>query len=169
MLLVHGTYHWLPRRTAFRNDFYMACAAPRRADQISTLNVLHIFWVPVAPLGRWKRWRCTGCGNPPNHNVKTRRIFKIAGVIVLVFFTVVVWTSPGMADEPAVWAVRVIAPLGAVASVIHIATSSPDEPGYRARRLAVVPADDEICPFCGTTLFNAPPVCFCPACDVRRY
>jgi len=168
MHIIHGTYHWFPRRVAFRNDFCLACAAPRRAVQFRTLDVFHVYWVPVLPLGWWKRWHCAKCGNRPDHNVKTRRFFKVAGLLVLLFFTALVWLAPGIPDEPGSWAVRVVAPLGAVATAIHLARSSPDDPGYKVRLLEVIPADDATCPFCGVPLFNANTECYCPSCQVKR-
>jgi hypothetical protein len=168
MLLIHGTYHWFPRRKAFRNDFCMACAEPRRAVLISTLDVLHIFWLPVIPLGRWRRWKCSQCGNPPHHSVKTRRGFKIAGALLLLVGGVIVWTVPDLPDEPGVWLARYGLPLASVVTVVHIAMSGPAEPGYRARKRTIEPANDKDCPFCGTALFCAPPDCFCPNCETWR-
>jgi hypothetical protein len=168
MFVIHGVYHWFPRRVAFRNDFCLACAAPRRAVQTSTLDVVHLFWVPLVPIGRWKRWSCTICGKRPDEIVKTRRIFKVAGLVLLMLFTAVVWMVPGMPDEPGVWAVRVVTPLAAVATAIHLMRSSSDDRGYKPRQRQVVPADDAICPFCGTPLFSAHPDCYCPGCQVMR-
>jgi hypothetical protein len=168
MHVVLGIYHWFSRRVAFRNDFCLACAAPTRAVQISTSDVLHLYWVPVLPIGRWKRWYCTKCGNQPHHNVKTRRVFKIAGLLLLLFFATIAWMPRVVAHETVAWIVRVVAPLGAVATAIHIARSSPDDPSYNARQLEIVPADDTICPFCDTPLVSAPPHCYCPICQVNR-
>lgn len=47
---------------AFRNDYCLARGEERRAVQVRTFDVGHIFWIPILPAGFWKRWVCTVCG-----------------------------------------------------------------------------------------------------------
>jgi hypothetical protein len=77
-----------PRRVAFRNDYCMACNAPRRAVQIRTLDVIHLYFIPLLPLGLWKRWCCCTCGMNPHQLHLTRRLIKTAVLVVFLFCTV---------------------------------------------------------------------------------
>jgi hypothetical protein len=87
MFIIHGIYHWRPRRTAFRNDYCRACKAQTVSVLIRTVDVLHLFWIPVLPLGVWSRWFCMRCKSRPHQNVATRRGFKIAGAACLALMT----------------------------------------------------------------------------------
>ena len=51
MILIHGVYHWRPTPVAFRNDYCIPCRAERTSIQVRTIDVLHLFWVPLLPLG----------------------------------------------------------------------------------------------------------------------
>jgi hypothetical protein len=174
MLIIHGTYRMFPRRVAFRNDYCMACNAPRRAAQIRTLDVIHLYFIPLLPLGFWKRWCCCTCGMNPHQLHLTRRLLKTTALVVFLFCTVFFWSVyflivPGIAeDAPIFWIFGVFSPAGAVAMAIHLALWKPDEPGYKERLRAVPPADEVICPFCSTAMVDEFFECHCPSCGVRR-
>ncbi len=51
MLLVYGIYNFRPKRTAFRNDYCLFCARPRRSEEIRSFDVCHLFWIPFASAG----------------------------------------------------------------------------------------------------------------------
>src|SRR5262249_6809808 len=153
---------------AFRNDFCLACSAPRMAVQVSTLRVFHLYWVPLLPLGRRSRWLCAECGAQPHHNVKTRRVFKVGGLAVLVFLTGFFWMTPGIPGEPVItWVIRVTALIGALGTAVWIARSSP-EVDYRQRMLTVVPSEERLCPFCNVALIRTSLDCYCPECQIKR-
>ena len=112
MHILHGTYHLFPRRLAFRNDFCLGCAAARRSVQISTLHVFHVYGIPLLPLGRRKRWSCTECGRRPDERLKTRRSYKIAGLVILLFLSILFWMIPvNSEDATSSWIYRIGAPI----------------------------------------------------------
>src|ERR1700686_3493787 len=47
MLIIRGSYHFWPKRVAFRNDYCLRCQAPRRSIAIRTFDVGHLFWNPI--------------------------------------------------------------------------------------------------------------------------
>src|SRR5258708_1790660 len=94
MFFVHGQYHFRPKRTAFRNDFCLFCEKPRRAIQVRTLDVWHFFWIPLIPLGLWKRWHCTACGHSPAFNPRNRRRFIGTLAALAAAFAGVFWLIP---------------------------------------------------------------------------
>ena len=51
MFVIHGAYHFWPKRVAFRNDYCFTCGQACRAVAIRTFDVGHIFWIPILPVG----------------------------------------------------------------------------------------------------------------------
>jgi hypothetical protein len=168
MILIHGAYHFWPKRVAFRNDYCLSCRAPSRSIAVRTFDVGHIFWIPVLPVGFWKHWRCIKCGEEPHTSPGTRRSFKWIGLAILILFSVVSWVEPVAApDEWISWLFRIGGPAASLLLLRHL-LRSPKEVSLRQGFKTVVPADDTVCPFCGTPLL-AGPRWSCPACGVLRY
>src|SRR5690348_8356033 len=168
MVLIHGTYHFKRTRLAFRNDYCLYCDQPRRAVQIRSLDFWHIFWIPVLPLGVWKRWICTTCGHQPHVRTKTRRPLKWVGFVILLILSVPFWVTP--MDPTFVfgtWIFRIAAPIGAILTLINLLRTSKDVP-LKARLAAVPPASDTSCPFCGIPLLVVSSQSTCPNCGVVR-
>lgn len=167
MVIVHGIYHFRPRPVAFRNDYCLACQRTRRAVQVRSFDVGYIYWVPLLPLGFWKRWVCTVCSRNPHAHIGTRRPFKWLGLLALVTLALVFWLGPvDPSDAVMWWLIRVAAPLGAILLLWHL-LSTPKDPTL-SERLATVPAaTDIVCPFCGTQLLISSQ-CSCPTCGVIR-
>src|SRR5271169_3478615 len=170
MFLVRGTYHFWPKRVAFRNDFCLRCQAPRRSIAVRTFDVGHIFWIPILPVGLWKHWECDVCGQHPHVNPRTRRSFKWLGLVCLLAVSLIAWAAPADADfGTAGWIVRVAAPALAILLFVHL-RRTPKEPSLRQRLSMIPPAADTICPFCATPLVPDTGARWaCPACKAMRY
>ena len=166
MLIVYGVYRWKAKRVAFRNDYCLACGEARRAVQVRTFDVGHIFWIPILPAGFWKRWVCTVCGQDPHVTTKTRRGFKWVGLFILVLVAFIFWAdSPEPDAVAAFWIGRIAAPVGAALLLRHL-LRTPKEPTLKARLETIQPATDTVCPFCGAQLLVLGSQCSCPACGV---
>jgi len=168
MLLIHGTYHFWPKRVGFRNDYCLACQAPRRAIALRTFDVGHIYWIPILPVGFWKHWKCTACGRDPHVTVKTRRSFKWAGLACLIIVSLFFWTAPE--DDPVLsWGFRIVPLVLALPLLWHL-LRNPAEPTLKERLQRIEPAADSVCPFCATPLLAATTGRWsCPACGAARY
>lgn len=173
VLVIHGTYHWQRQTLAFRNDYCLSCAAPRLAYLQRTFDVLHLFWIPVLPLGFWKRWRCSVCGLDPHARAAMARPIKWAGIALLIVGAVVFWmTTPGASggkdDDPVmVWTFRLTLPIAAALAIRHTLRARPPE--RLAEKLRLVSANrDSTCPRCGTTLTVASPWYRCGKCGLER-
>ncbi len=167
ILIIHGLYRFRPRRLAFRNDFCLNCGQQRRSVQVRTFNAVHLFYIPIIPLGFWKRWLCSACGKEPHVLSKTRRSFKWAGLVVLVFFSVSFWIIPVDRDFVLrTWLIRVAAPIGAVLTLRHL-LKTPKDPVLQEKLAMVSPANETACPFCRTQMIVGS-VNQCPACGVVR-
>ena len=88
MLLVHGAYHFWPKRVAFRNDYCVTCDGPRRAIAVRTFDVGHVFWIPILPVGFWRHWVCSACKRNPHVTSKMGRSIKWAGVYWLIAISI---------------------------------------------------------------------------------
>jgi hypothetical protein len=168
LFIVYGVYRWIAKRVAFRNDYCLACGDARRAVQVRTFDVGHIFWIPILPAGFWKRWVCTVCGRDPHVGTKTRRGFKWVGLFILVLFAVVFWIVPVEPDAVAFfWGLRIAAPVGAGLLLWHL-MRTPKEPTLKEKLASILPATDTVCPFCGAQLLMLASQCSCPVCGVVR-
>ena len=169
MLLIRGSYHFWPKRVAFRNDYCLRCQSPRRSIAIRTFDVGHIFWIPILPVGFWKRWQCEVCGQAPHAYPKVRRIFKWMGFVFSIALSLLVWTAPGSGDFGMLaWIFRVAAPAGGILLLFDL-LRSPKEPSLRQKLTMIPPASDTICPFCATPLLAIAGARWsCPQCGAVR-
>jgi hypothetical protein len=168
VLIVYGVYRWKPKPVAFCNDYCLSCGKQRRAVQIRTFNAGHIFWIPILPVGFWKRWVCTTCGRDPHVSTRTRRGFKWVGLFILLIFSAVFWFVPVESDDVAlIWALRVVTPIGAFLTLVHLFRTEK-EPSLQSKLATVQPAADTVCPFCGAPLLMVSSRCSCPACGAVR-
>ena len=169
MSIIHGVYHFQAKRLAFRNDYCLSCGQARRSAQIRTFDVAHAFWIPILPLGFWKRWICTTCGRQPHVSTKTRRPFKWAALFVLLLLGVVFWAVPPPSDFVAgTWVMRIGAPLGAILVLVHLLRTSKD-PSRKDLLRVIQPASETVCPFCGAQMLVLASQCSCPVCGVVRF
>ena len=167
MLIVYGVYHWWPKRIAFRNDYCLRCCQECRAEQIRTLDVGHVFWIPLLPCGFWKRWYCAKCRHNPHEFPATRRIFKWIGLAILILFATAFWAMPVERDFVAgTWIFRIGAPIAALLTLVHL-LRTPADVSLKERLARILPASDVTCPFCGIQLIVGER-CFCPSCAVVR-
>jgi hypothetical protein len=157
----------MAKRVAFRNDYCLGCGEARRAVQVRTFDVGHIFWIPILPTGFWKRWVCTVCGRDPHVTTKTRRGFKWAGLAILVIFSVAFWFPPEPDAVTVYRVLRIVTPVGAALLLRHL-LRTPKEPTLKARLATIPPAADTVCPFCGAQLLMLGSQCSCPVCGVVR-
>jgi len=168
MFIIHGVYHWWPKRVAFRNDYCLSCQAASRSFAIRTFDVGHIFWIPVLPVGFWKHWQCTRCHSEPHTSPGTRPFFKWTGVCLLALLAVISWVEPvEPPDEWVNWLFRIGAPLGGVVLLVNV-LRTPRTLSLRKALKSVTPAADILCPFCASPLL-AGPRWFCSGCGVLRY
>jgi len=161
MLIEIGEYHLWPKPVAFRNDYCLTCQRERRAIRSRTLDVVHVFYVPVLPVGFWKHWSCSACGRDPHGRRGSRSSLKWFSMLVLIVLALLFWLEPG---TPV--AVRAIITTLSVLLVLYL-LRSPSEMAMREKLAAVPSATDTICPFCQTPMVGGTQWS-CPACGVVR-
>jgi hypothetical protein len=170
MFIIHGAYHFWPKRIAFRDDYCLRCRVPRRAIAVRTFDVGHIFWIPILPVGYWRHWQCTACGRNPHVNPSTRRPFLWTGLLGLIVISAIFWAVPADSDFGAGGcAFRIAAPAAAILVFIYL-QRTPKSPSLRERLATLPPTPDIICPFCSTPLVSGTGERWCcPGCNVVRY
>ena len=170
MLIIRGSYRFWPKRVAFRNDYCLRCQAPRRSIAIRTVDVGHLFWIPILPVGFWKRWTCEVCGQAPHVYPKVRRSFKWVGLVFSIALSLLMWTAPVDTNFGVLgWFLRVAAPAGGILLLFDL-LRTPKEPSLRRNLATIAPATDTVCPFCATPLIAGSGTRWsCPQCGAVRY
>ncbi len=167
MFVVSGIYSFFPEAVAFRNDFCLSCEDERLSLQIRSFDVVHIYWIPMIPLGFRKAWACRVCGNSPHDATKTRLGFKKAAVVVAGIGASVSWIAPAAGDESAtVWIARLFLTLGFLAAIRWVTHHQPSV-SLDEHLSHIEPYSAPSCPLCGNELFSMPER-HCPGCGVRQ-
>ena len=167
MFILHGTYHLGRKRLAYRNDFCLTCERENVAEQWRTFDLFHLFFVPVLPLGFWKRWHCAACGNNPHERVRTSKTLIIVFAAVVGLMAALFWMPPLIpppADAQTFWTMRLIFSLGFPALVFW-ATRMKPVIGLKERLRQVKPLPTDSCWRCGGSLDRDG---FCASCRLQR-
>ncbi len=168
LVFLYGLYSFRRKLVAFRNDFCLSCGVPRLAYRHRTFDVIHVFFIPLLPLGFWKRWYCGTCGRNPHAARQTRLPFKIAVAVVLGVFTIALFLAqPGPKDVGVTWFIRAFFGIPFLLSLVWLFRSKPD--ARLADLLRTVPLSDAtVCPICKTGLVPGPHAWRCPRCGMER-
>lgn len=167
MILVHGVYHFRPKRLAFRNDYCLYCNGERRAERIRTFDTAYLFWVPILPLGFRTRWYCVECRHDPHENRHARRGLKWSVIAFLLMFAAVSWLEPVSSDFVlGGWLLRIGLPAAAL-WMLHSVMNTPEDPSIHELLEHVATPADTTCPFCKTPLMVGSTT-WCPDCGAER-
>ena len=165
---ITGTYHWLPKKVAFRNDFCRVCGDKRISFAVRTFDVFHLFFIPILPLGLWRRWYCTVCGNRPHWAPKVTRSVKIGYMLLAVFLGAQAWFlfDPAETDSDFLWTLRIGSPIVFLWALLAFIRRPVDDP-FKEKLLAVPPYADQTCPLCGGVLAMGVPMA-CSGCGAQH-
>ncbi len=169
LFIVFGSYHWWKKITAFRHDYCRNCEEDITAHLIRTFDVVHIYWIPVFPYGMWGRWRCEECGIHPHvNNIRTRKSFKILGVIVLSFLALIMWAPQPTqdADMEIIWGMRIGLPVALIALAVSLYRHG-DPPAFKEKLAQVERYTSSSCILCDGELAGGHPEC-CDECGARH-
>lgn len=106
MILIFGTHRFAPRPAGERDATCRSCDETVTAVRESTFDMIHLFWIPLIPLGRHERWRCPSCGADPFAPIQSR---FIRVVLVCIVLATAAWSwvaHPSKIDETSLWIIR---------------------------------------------------------------
>jgi len=167
LLIIHGTYSFKRRIVAFRDDYCLGCSAPRVAYLHRTFDVWHLFYIPLLPLGFWKKWKCATCGKDPHTPIGTRYAFKWAGIVVLAILSATCWLIPiEKGDEAFDWSARIGFPIAFMFTLWVTLHSKRDE-NLKDKIAEIRSSTTKNCPRCGSPV---PPLdkWHCFNCGIER-
>lgn len=168
-MLLHGIYRFKEAPIAYRADHCTRCKGPTVAMQLSAFCWIHLFFIPVIPLGRHRRWTCRACGNDPRVDARsTSSLVLVAILLALAGGTCLLfWFTP--AGEPGgegIWAVRAFLTVCCLVILAWI-RSYLRGPKLRDLLARVRPASRTECLLCGGALEPRNPP-RCPRCGLDR-
>lgn len=167
MILIFGKHRWQPQVLAYRNDYCLTCDLPRISVLRKTNDFLHLYYVPVLPVGRSKHWHCLECDGDPHARVKTGRGTKLVAAILAWMIAAIFWALPvNPADQFAFKCIALGAAIGglilSLAWLYHKPVVSLSEGLKSVPRLS-----PEFCINCDAELL--PLADYCPDCEVEYF
>ena len=159
MYIHTGFYNLVPKIVAFRSDYCRTCRCETIAHARRSLEVFHVYWVPIFPLGIWTRWFCTKCGKRPHDPTTVRRPIRVIVVVFFLLLSVLLWfvvivamfyPSVNPTDDK-------FAMIGAIVMSIRLFLSgywawNTETDNYKARLINVMPYSGHACPLCADQL-----------------
>lgn len=163
-MILHGICHFGNKRVACRNDYCTVCEAPTFAEGRRSLVMLHVFFVPLIPLGLKVRWFCTACRQETDVKRPSRTGMLIAGILFGFFMMFVGVMTLILNQEPKGWAVI---GMGLVtAGALIWLKQRQDYHAYEIAKRDIVPLSTDFCPYCRDPLLaGTTPRCY--SCDVK--
>ena len=167
-----GFYNWGRRKTAFRSDYCMNCEREVRANCVRSLVVLRLEFVPVFPLGFWKLWECSRCGQPPSCPPTARTAVLMLGAVVFGLFGLLLFWVGLTFDKVETAAILAIgAGFAAASAGLSLwCWQRSFAPSYADRFAEVRPSQTTTCPECGSelTMSETAATTECLPCGLQR-
>jgi hypothetical protein len=162
--MVHGTYYFGRKRVSCRNAYCTTCRAPRFAEGLKSVVVLHLCFIPILPVATAIRWFCKSCGNEIDARRPSRPWILVVGAMfgLLMTFVGVMVLIDGHNRESALGCL-IFGPLMVIGLIYMI--RKQDYRGYVGSQENVPPLKGDRCPFCEAPLLAAVTP-HCHACNV---
>lgn len=100
MIFILGKYHWQPQILGYRNDYCLTCDGQQVCVLRKTNDFIHVYYVPVFPVGRSTHWHCLECDTHPHQRVTTGRGTKLVAAFLAWVIAAIFWGLPAaQADQ----------------------------------------------------------------------
>lgn len=170
-MIIYGHYKFFPRRVACKNAWCTLCEGEALAVGTRRIVFLHLFFIPLLPIGTATTWTCSRCQGDVDARRPVRSSIAGCGILVGVFFVLFATVGVlGALFSPKERELRWAEPLpflllGAAMVGGFWWLRRRARRGYEASARQVVPLQGEACPLCGqrVLLLGKPR---CEACDV---
>ncbi|GAA5165690.1 hypothetical protein [Viridibacterium curvum] len=80
MLIFYGAYRVFPKLTAYRADWCNLCKKEVVSHQYRHFHIGHLYWIPLLPLGMYRKWVCSSCNRDPHTRVRTTAGIYVGGM-----------------------------------------------------------------------------------------
>jgi hypothetical protein len=164
-MILHGTYTFGTKRVACRNGYCTTCRTARFAEGFRSWRVLHVFFLPILPIGTVTRWYCTEHGHQLDARRPNRPWILYAGIfggVLMSFIGIMLLFEPGEQGG------AVMIPAGIVFSLgLFYLLKRQNYRNYAAAQQSVPPLSSEHCPYCKAPVLNGtPPRCHTCKVDI---
>jgi hypothetical protein len=82
MIIIHGIYKILKRKIAYKNVRCNHCNEIEHSEQFRAWYFLHLYFIPLLPLGSYKYWECGKCKNDPHARTQESKWMLWVGIVV---------------------------------------------------------------------------------------
>jgi len=167
MIVIFGYRAFGSKPVAFRDDHCLTCAKTVVSLQLRSFYWLHLFWIPLVPIGFWKVWRCPSCGQPPHARTRSSpKLMRLLVAITCAVAAIAAWGSPVESDGAVLqWLLRLGAPVGALGAVAWYVWT-PRDPNLAAILRTIPPSRTTQCPICSGAVADT--AATCTSCGARR-
>lgn len=146
--ILHGHYRWGTRRAACKHEYCTICQRERMVEGYRSFRVIHLFFVPVIPLGNFTDWRCSTCGKDPYSKRPMPPWISVPGFVLGACAFVGVAIAP-WEDDDFQSRIIMLCIFGALAAFSGYSLFGKRRREYLALRRAVQPLPKDVCPLCG--------------------
>jgi hypothetical protein len=165
--MIHvGIYYFGSKRVACRNDYCTVCREPTLGEGRRSIVVLHLFFVPLLPLGMKTRWFCIACRQETDAKRPSRKGILIAGMGFggLMALVGVTGMTEGHELLPGLGLVGFGLGLMALLGWMIRSRSFAE---YKEWKRMIPPLGTAACPYCEQPVTTVGKTVRCPACDVK--
>lgn len=157
--MIHGTYKVGRKRVACRNAYCVTCGKPRFTECFRSWLILHVFFIPILPVGIIRRWFCSSCRNEVDAGRPSRPFILLAGVVTccVMAFVGVMMMLNGVGRDFSIGFIFIWGVLAVTFATMRKKQAYRD---YIASVVNVEPLRTDQCPYCQSLLLaKATPRC----------
>ena len=130
-------------------------------------NWIHVFWIPLIPIGYRSNWMCTLCDQDANARYKTGFVRKIVISIVL-FLLALVMFQPGTIDTLEYGLIVKFLSILFFLLSVYWAFKHNKLPSKELFRKNITPVDSTLCLYCKNPLAMSPTLS-CISCKTQVF
>ena len=166
MIIIHGIYKIFRRKIAYKNVLCNHCNEIKHSEQLRALYFMHLYFIPLLPLGSYKYWECGKCKNDPHARTKESKWMLWFGVVVFSIMLFATFFAGNIPKEDA--NVMLIGQIALGSLVIYC--------GYKLNRNGKIKNAaiinpiyiDENCHYCKDKLVKVNSGMMCEKCNLLR-
>jgi len=167
MFFIFGLRKFGIKKVAYGKDFCNSCENEAVVDKFRWFSWIHLFFIPLIPLGYQYNYSCTICTNDPNAVIQTALWQK---VIVASVFAGLNWLlyQSGIAEDLSYQVLLKVFTMLALCASIYWIYAGSKKPSKKERRKHLTPVNQETCEKCEGVIVHAK-VSRCTRCKLEVF